>query len=122
MYVPDYIPRHRNRKEGEELIRHSKSHRIISIAFLVIAFATLSNAMVSAQTKLQGVIKGRSGAEIILQTADSPKIIVLLADSTDVALVVGALSHNADHGPQHPVVFTIDETFEYLTRYRLANR
>jgi OOP family OmpA-OmpF porin len=35
-------------------------------------------------------VKGRSGSEIILQTADSPKAIVLLTDSTDVAQVVGA--------------------------------
>jgi len=87
-------------------MRHGKSQRIISIAFLVIAFATPSNAMVSAQTKLQGVIMGRSGAEIILQTADSPKMIVLLTDSTDVAQVVVALSQDADHGPHHPMVST----------------
>jgi outer membrane protein OmpA-like peptidoglycan-associated protein len=51
----------------------------------------LSSAMVSAQTKIEGVIKGRSGATIILQTADSPKVIVLLTDGTDVAQVQGAL-------------------------------
>ena len=45
--------------------------------------------------KVEGVIKGRSGSEIILQTADSPKVIVLLTDSTDVAQVVGA-----SQGPQ----------------------
>jgi outer membrane protein OmpA-like peptidoglycan-associated protein len=47
--------------------------------------------MVSAQTKIEGVIKGRSGSKIILQTADSPNVIVLLTDSTDVAQVVGVL-------------------------------
>jgi outer membrane protein OmpA-like peptidoglycan-associated protein len=51
----------------------------------------LSSAMVSAQTKVEGVIKARSGAEVILQTADSSKVIVLLTDSTDVAQVQGAL-------------------------------
>ena len=43
------------------------------------------------QTKTQGVIKGRSGEKIILQTAENPNLIVLLTDSTDVAQVVGAL-------------------------------
>jgi len=47
--------------------------------------------MVSAQTKIEGVIKGRSGAKIFLQTADSPKVIVLLTDRTDVAQVQGVL-------------------------------
>jgi OmpA-OmpF porin, OOP family len=70
---------------------HGKSLRIVSITFLALLFVTLSNTMVSAQTKLEGIIKGRSGSEIILQTADSPKVIVLLTNDTDVAQVVGAL-------------------------------
>jgi outer membrane protein OmpA-like peptidoglycan-associated protein len=53
--------------------------------------------MVSAQTKVEGVIKGRSGAKIILQTADSPKLIVLLTDGTDVAQVQGALKARKKH-------------------------
>src|ERR1700759_5309860 len=72
-------------------MHRSKSRGMISIVVLVLAFAALSCAMVSAQTKLQGLIKGRSGPEIYLQTADSPKVVVLLTDSTDVAQVVGAL-------------------------------
>jgi len=68
-----------------------KSLGIVSIAFLALMFVALSSTIVSAQTKIEGVIKGRSGSEIILQTADSPKLIVLLTDSTDVAQVVGAL-------------------------------
>jgi OmpA-OmpF porin, OOP family len=65
--------------------------RIISITILSLMSVALSSTMVSAQTKIEGVIKGRSGAEIILQTADSLKVIVLLTDSTDVAQVQGAL-------------------------------
>jgi outer membrane protein OmpA-like peptidoglycan-associated protein len=42
-------------------------------------------------TKVEGVIKGRSGEKIILQTKDSPKVIVVLTDSTDVAQVQGML-------------------------------
>ncbi len=69
----------------------ARCKEIISIAFGMLMLAGLSTAMVSAQTKLQGLIKGRSGAEIFLQTADSPKVVVLLTDSTDVAQVVGVL-------------------------------
>lgn len=59
--------------------------------FVLFMSAALSTTIVSAQTKVEGVIKGRDGAKIILQTSDSPKLIVLLTDSTDVAQVQGAL-------------------------------
>jgi len=69
----------------------SQPSRTVSIAILLLTLVAVSSPIVSAQTKLEGVIKGRSGSQIILQTADSPKVIVLLTDSTDVAQVVGAL-------------------------------
>jgi OOP family OmpA-OmpF porin len=68
-----------------------KLFRRISIVILSLMSIALSTTMVSAQTKIEGVIKGRSGAKIILQTGDSPKVIVLLTDATDVAQVQGAL-------------------------------
>ena len=67
------------------------SIRIVSITTRLFAFIALASTIISAQTKLEGVIKGRNGAQIILQTADSPKLIVLLTDSTDVAQFQGAL-------------------------------
>src|SRR5947207_1793641 len=74
-----------------------KAPRIISIATLLLTLLAVSSTMVSAQSvKLEGVIKGRSGPKIILQTADSPKVIVLLTDSTDVAQVVGALKEQQE--------------------------
>jgi outer membrane protein OmpA-like peptidoglycan-associated protein len=51
----------------------------------------MSATAVSAQTKLKGIIKGRSGSLIFLQTADSPKVVVQLTDYTDVAQVQGVL-------------------------------
>ena len=63
----------------------------MSIAILSLMFVALSSTMVSAQTKIEGLIKGRSGSKIILQTADSQKVIVLLTGSTDVAQVQGVL-------------------------------
>ena len=68
-----------------------KPLRVFSIVVLFLAFVTLSGSMVSAQTKVEGVIKGRSGAKIVLQTPDSPKVIVLLTDDTNVAQVQGVL-------------------------------
>ena len=63
----------------------------MSIAILSLMFVALSSTMVSAQTKIEGLIKGRDGSKIILQTSDSQKVIVLLTDSTDVAQVQGVL-------------------------------
>jgi len=59
--------------------------------FVLFMSVALSTTMVAAQAKVEGVIKGRDGSKIILQTADSPKLIVLLTDSTDVAQVQGVL-------------------------------
>lgn len=46
------------------------------------------NAAVRGQT-VQGVINGRSGATMTLQTADTPKLVVLLMPTTDVDEVQG---------------------------------
>jgi outer membrane protein OmpA-like peptidoglycan-associated protein len=48
-----------------------------------------SGVIATAQTKLEGIIKGRSGPQIFLQTSDSPKVVVLLNDDTDVAQFEG---------------------------------
>jgi len=67
-----------------------KSRTVFTI-FVLFTSVALSTTIVSAQTKVEGVIKGRDGSKIVLQTADSPKLIVLLTDSTDVAQVQGVL-------------------------------
>ena len=64
---------------------------IIAATVLLLPFAGSRGTMAFAQTKIEGVIKARSGAKVILQTADSPNVVVLLTDSTDVAQVQGAL-------------------------------
>jgi len=77
-------------KQGETMIR-SKAFRIVTGLTFVLMLAGLSSTIVSAQTKMQGIIKGRSGSQIFLQTTDSPKVVVLLTDYTDVAQVQGLL-------------------------------
>jgi OOP family OmpA-OmpF porin len=72
-------------------MNRSKLFTNVSILVLSLGMAALSSTIASAQTKLEGIIKGRSGPQIFLQTADSPKVVVLLTDSTDVAQVQGAL-------------------------------
>ncbi len=69
----------------------SKVFGIVSRLTVMLMLAGMSGTIVSAQTKMQGIIKGRSGSEIFLQTTDSPKVVVLLTDYTDVAQVQGVL-------------------------------
>lgn len=59
--------------------------------FVLFMSVTVTTTVVTAQTKVEGIIKGRDGSKIILQTADSPKLIVLLTDGTNVAQVQGVL-------------------------------
>jgi outer membrane protein OmpA-like peptidoglycan-associated protein len=45
----------------------------------------------AAQTKVEGLINGRSGDIMTLQTSDSPKLVVVLTDTTQVAQMQGVL-------------------------------
>src|ERR1700739_952875 len=65
--------------------------RIGFTIFVLFISVRLPPPIVVAQTRVEGVLKGRDGPKIIFQTADSPKVIVLLTDSTDVAQVQGVL-------------------------------
>ena len=68
-----------------------KSHKRI-VGFLIIGFLTLCTAALAAdQVKVEGLIKARDGAKMILQTSDSPHLVVLLTESTQVAQVQGIL-------------------------------
>jgi outer membrane protein OmpA-like peptidoglycan-associated protein len=55
----------------------------------LLLLAVFSGAIAAAQTKLEGIIKGRNGPQIFLQTSDAPKVVVLLSDDTDVAQFEG---------------------------------
>src|SRR5277367_4473211 len=58
------------------------------IALSIVAFVQITQLAI-AQTKIQGVIDGRSGATMSLQIAGSPDTVVLLTDSTKVGEVEG---------------------------------
>jgi len=67
----------------------TRSYKLIS-AMLLAAIVMVSGTALFAQTvKVQGLIKGRSGAEMILQTSDQPAMKVLLTDATQVQQVQG---------------------------------
>lgn len=66
----------------------SKSRNILP---LIVVVSALFGASLSAQTKVEGVIAGRNGAQVVLRTTENPKLIVLLTDDTDVGQVEGML-------------------------------
>jgi outer membrane protein OmpA-like peptidoglycan-associated protein len=72
------------------MIRNKLLRGISGLTFMLV-LAGLSSTIVSAQTKMQGTINGRSGSQIFLKTADSPKVVVLLTDSTNVGQLQGVL-------------------------------
>ena len=70
--------------------RFSRLRVPFATALLLIGFTLLSTP-VTAQTKVEGMIQARNGDTMIIQTSDSPKLVVLLTDSTDVGQVQGVL-------------------------------
>jgi len=68
----------------------SQSLRISYLVVLSLTVVALTCDRAAAQsTQVQGVINGRSGATMTLQTADAPKLVVILTDNTDVDEVQG---------------------------------
>ena len=64
--------------------------KFVLTATASLAILVLLCGVAAAQTaKAEGLITGRSGATMTLQTADSPKLVVVLTDSTQVAQVQG---------------------------------
>ena len=62
---------------------------VATLSFALLAF--LSTPVAAELVKVEGLIKGRSGETILLQTTESPKLVVLLTDSTEVKQVQGVL-------------------------------
>jgi len=57
----------------------------------LVVLALMSTALHAQNVKVKGLIKGRSGPTMILQTSDTPKLVVLLTESTQVSQVQGLL-------------------------------
>ena len=70
-----------------------KAVRLVGMTGVVLlSFLGLISETAAAQsTKIQGVIKSRSGPDIILSTSQDPNMVVMLTDSTDVGQVEGLL-------------------------------
>jgi OOP family OmpA-OmpF porin len=71
-------------------MKRSRTVRIVFVASLSLAALVLTCNIAAAQN-IQGVINGRSGATMTLQTQDSGNVVVILTPSTEVDEVEGLL-------------------------------
>jgi OmpA-OmpF porin, OOP family len=71
---------------------HFKSAKIASVAIaLIVAVSFITTSAAAEVVKVEGLIKSRSGEQIVLQTADNPNLVVLLTDYTECGQVQGVL-------------------------------
>lgn len=69
------------------MIRYQSAAKYLSSVVL----AGVSTILFAQTVKIQGLIKGRSGATMIVQTSDAPNLMVLLTDQTEVGQIQGVL-------------------------------
>jgi outer membrane protein OmpA-like peptidoglycan-associated protein len=62
---------------------------VTSFAVMVAIFLSLRGVATAQTANVQGLITGRNGDTMTLQTPDSSKLVVILTDATDVAQVQG---------------------------------
>ncbi len=72
-------------------MKETKVTRIAFVVTLSLAALLLFCGAAVAQTQIQGVIDGRSGATMTVKTQDAGNVVVLLSDSTQVEEVEGGL-------------------------------
>jgi OmpA-OmpF porin, OOP family len=60
-----------------------------AVVMSLMGLALLSTTVTAQTAKVEGLIQGRSGDTMTVKTSDSPSLVVLLTDSTDVGQVQG---------------------------------
>ncbi len=78
--------------------------RLATLVTLSIAIFAFTHAAAVAQSSVQGVINGRSGATMTLQIAGSPNLTVVLTDSTDVGELEGMLKARSKQMPMTALI------------------
>src|SRR6201997_5516197 len=70
-----------------------KATRLLGVTniVLVLLLGLASGTAAAQSTKVEGIIKSRSGPDMILKTSNDPNMVVMLTDSTDVGQVQGVL-------------------------------
>jgi len=85
-------------------MKNRAAFKIATPTVLLIAVFALTSRTVVAQTKIQGVIDGRSGPTMSLQIVGSPDATVLLTDSTDVGEVEGVFHGRTKQMPMTALI------------------
>jgi outer membrane protein OmpA-like peptidoglycan-associated protein len=62
-----------------------------TVVLAIMVLAPLSTIAFAQSVKVEGIIKGRGGNTMTLQTSDTPKLVVVLNDQTQVSQVQGIL-------------------------------
>jgi len=75
----------------EPMIRTKRSSALAGVLALVVVASAGTASYAQDNIKVEGLIKARSGATMILETKEDPKLVVHLTDTTDVAQVQGML-------------------------------
>jgi OmpA-OmpF porin, OOP family len=81
-----------------------RATRHATIVLLSIAVFAFTHTAAFAQTSVQGVISGRSGATMTLQVVGAPTITVLLTDSTDVGELEGIFKARSKQMPMTALI------------------
>jgi OOP family OmpA-OmpF porin len=74
------------------------------LSFLLAVFVITSQFVIAQDTKIQGVINGRSGATMTLQVVGSADTTVLLTDSTEVGEVEGLFKGRTKQMPMTALI------------------
>jgi outer membrane protein OmpA-like peptidoglycan-associated protein len=68
-----------------------RSTRLSCVGFACAILVVTASAAFAQSVKVQGLIKGRNGEKMIVNTADNPNLVVILSDDTQVGQVQGVL-------------------------------
>jgi outer membrane protein OmpA-like peptidoglycan-associated protein len=74
------------------------------VALLVATWASIAQVAQGQPTQLQGIINGRSGATMTVQSTGSPNTVVLLTDSTSVGEVEGVFKARTKQMPMTALI------------------
>jgi OmpA-OmpF porin, OOP family len=78
--------------------------RYVGLVAILVAALTLTIQVAQGQSQIQGVINGRSGATMTVQSAGSPNTVVLLTDSTSVGEVEGVFKARTKQMPMTALI------------------
>jgi OOP family OmpA-OmpF porin len=78
--------------------------RYVGLVVILVATLTLTTQVAQGQSQIQGVINGRSGATMTVQSAGSPNTVVLLTDSTSVGEVEGVFKARTKQMPMTALI------------------